>query len=60
VPPAVIEFDTSGNSTYSDVAMFPTYSVYINGTLTTTYPQSSVVNFVAKDQTYQRTPSQVQ
>jgi hypothetical protein len=56
----VIEFDASGNPTYSDVAMFPTYSVYVNGALTATYPQSTVVNFVAKDQTYQRTPSQVQ
>jgi len=57
---SVIEFDSSGNPIYSDVAMFPTYSVYVNGVLTVTYPQSSVASFVAKDETYQRTPSQVQ
>jgi hypothetical protein len=56
---SVIEFDSAGNPTYSDHAMFPTYSVYVNGTLAVTYPQSSVASFVANDQTYQRTPSQV-
>jgi hypothetical protein len=57
---SVIEFDSSGNPTYNDVAVFPTYSVYINGVLKITYAQTSVVTFAAKDQTYQRTPSQVQ
>lgn len=65
---SVIEFDSSGNPTYSDVAMFPTYSVYVNGllqvgsnkTCNCTYPQSPVTNFIANDQTYQRTPSQIQ
>ncbi len=57
---SAIEFDSSGNATYSDVAMFPTYSVYVNGALTNTYPQSTVASFVANDQTYQRTPSQIQ
>ena len=57
---SVIEFDSSGNATYSDVAVFPTYSVYVNGTLIATYPQTTVAAFVAKDQTYQRTPSQIQ
>ncbi len=57
---SVIEFDSSGNPTYSDVGMFPTYSVYSNGSLVKTYTQSAVADFVAKDQTYQRTPSQVQ
>jgi len=57
---SVIEFDSSGNATYSDHAMFPTYSVYVNGSLVATYAQSSVATFVAKDQTYQRIPSQIQ
>ena len=56
---SVIEFDSSGNPTYSDVGMFSTYSVYSNGSLVKTYPQSTVANFVAKDQTYQRTRSQI-
>jgi hypothetical protein len=57
---SVIEFDSSGNPTYSDVGMFPTYSVYVSGSLVKTYAQSPVASFVAKDQTYQRTPSQIQ
>lgn len=57
---SVITFDPTGKATYSDVAMFPTYSVYVNGVLTATYPQSSVASFILKDQTYQRTPSQIQ
>lgn len=56
----VIEFDSSGNPTYSDRAMFPTYSVYANGSLVATYPQSSVASFIVDDQTYQRTPAQIQ
>jgi hypothetical protein len=48
-----------GIPTYSDHGMFPTYSVYRNGSLVITYAQSSVSSFVAKDQTYQRTPSQI-
>jgi Bacterial Ig-like domain (group 2) len=56
---SVIEFDASGNPTYSDVGTFPTSSVYVNGSLVVTYPQSSVASFVAKDGTYQRTPSQI-
>jgi hypothetical protein len=56
---SVIEFDASGNPTCSDVGMFPTSSVYVNGSLVVTYPQSSVASFVAKDGTYQRTPSQI-
>jgi hypothetical protein len=42
---SVIEFDSSGNPTYSDVASFPTYSVYQNGTLVQTHPQSTVLQF---------------
>ncbi len=41
------------------VRMFPTYSVYVNGSLVITYAQSKVADFVAKDQTYQLTPSQI-
>jgi hypothetical protein len=43
---SVIEFDSSGNPTYSDRATFPTYSVYYNGQLQYTFPQSSVSDFV--------------
>jgi hypothetical protein len=57
---SVIEFDSQLTPTYSDHAIFPTYSVYLDGSLVATYPQSSVATFVLKDQTYQRTPSQVQ
>jgi hypothetical protein len=56
---SAIEFDSNGNPTYSNVAIFPTYSVYRNGQLVATYNQSSVATFVAKDETYQLTPSQI-
>ncbi|MGA7632450.1 MAG: hypothetical protein WCB11_16945, partial [Terriglobales bacterium] len=56
---SAIEFNSSGTPTYSNVGMFPTYSVYVNGNLVATYPQSTVAAFVAKDQTYQLTPSQI-
>gem|GEM_PF-3853228 len=39
--------------------MFPTFSVYINGTLTATYPQSSVSAFIAQNASYQLTRSQI-
>jgi len=57
---SVIEFDSSGNPTYSDTAIVPTYSVYVNGSLAWTHAQSPVASFIANDQTYQRTPSQIQ
>lgn len=56
---STIEFDSLGNPTYSDVGMFPTYSVYVNGTLVYTYGQTTVANFFSQNQTYQRTPSQI-
>ncbi len=56
---SVIEFNSSGVATYSDVGMFPTYSVYVNGNLQVTYPQSPAANFIVMDETYQRTPSQI-
>lgn len=51
------ELDANGTRYYTDVAMFPTYSVYPNGTLVKTYPQSAVKTFVALDQNYKRLPS---
>jgi hypothetical protein len=42
----VIEFDPSGNPTYSDHATFPTYSIFQNGQRVAVFPQSSVVSFV--------------
>jgi hypothetical protein len=56
---SVIEFNSSGTPTYSQVAIFPTYSVYVNGTLTATYPQSAVSTFIALNASYQLTPSQI-
>jgi hypothetical protein len=56
---SVIEFSSSGTPTYSNHAMFPTYSVYTNGLLTTTFAQSPVATFVANDDSYQLTPSQI-
>jgi hypothetical protein len=56
---SAIEFNSSGASTYSNVGMFPTYSLYVNGSLAATYPQSSVAAFILNNQTYQLTPSQI-
>jgi hypothetical protein len=56
---SAIEFNSAGVPTYTNVGMFPTYSVYVNGSLVATYAQSSVAAFIAKDQTYQLTPSQI-
>jgi hypothetical protein len=42
----VIEFDPSGIPIYSDVATFPTYSVYVNGQRVSTHTQSSVKDFI--------------
>jgi hypothetical protein len=57
---SVIEFDSQLNPTYSDHAIFPTYSIYLDGSLVATYPQSSVATFVLKDDTYLRKPSDIQ
>ena len=56
---SAIEVNSSGIPTYSQVSMFPTFSVYINGTLTATYPQSSVSAFIAQNASYQLTRSQI-
>jgi hypothetical protein len=56
---SVIEFNSAGAPTYSNVGMFPTYSVYVSGTLVATYPQSTVAAFILNNSTYQRTPSQI-
>jgi hypothetical protein len=57
---SVIEFDSSGNPTWSDLSMFPTFSIYENGQLQTTVPQSPSQSFIEQGDTYQRTPSQIQ
>ena len=54
-----IEFDANGNPYYSDVAIFPTYSVYKNGVLVETIHQSAVATFIALDSNYQRIPSDI-
>lgn len=56
---SVIEFNSSGAPTYSQVSMFPTFYVYINGTLTAQYPQGSWATFVQKNASYQLLPSQI-
>lgn len=56
---SVIQFGASG-PVDSDHAMFPTYSIYQNGVLIRTDPQSTPAAFMANDEGYQRTPSQIQ
>ena len=55
---SAIEFDTSGNPTIA-TGMFPTYTVYKNGQLYATIPQSTVAAFAAQNQSYRLTPSNV-
>jgi len=57
---SVIEFDSVGNAvTPVDHAMFPTYSIYVNGNLAQTCPQSDPSSFISQNQSYQRLPSQI-
>jgi hypothetical protein len=58
---SAIEFNSAnGTPNYSPpLGTFPTYYLYVNGTLTYTFPQSTVAAFIAHDQTYQLTPSQI-
>lgn len=56
---SVIRFDASGALTPLDHAIFPTYSVYKDGTLTATFPQSAPSAFISKDARYQRNTSEV-
>jgi len=56
----VIEFDSTGSILVPmDHAMFPTYSIYVNGRIALTCPQSAPAPFVAKDDKYQRLPSDI-
>jgi hypothetical protein len=59
---SVAEFNSSGGPAIPPItALFPTYSIYINGTLYTTYPpQVSVSTFAAMTETTsQEQPSQI-
>ena len=56
----VIEFNASGTPNAANNSIFPTFSVYQNGSLIATYPQSSITAFIALDSTYQLLPSQIQ
>jgi hypothetical protein len=56
---SVIEFNSSNAPTFSQVGMFPSYSVYNNGNFVVTYPQSTVASFVLNNNTYQLAPSQI-
>jgi len=55
----VIEFNALGSPTTTNDSIFPTFSVYQNGSLVATYPQSSITSFIALDGTYQLLPSQI-
>lgn len=57
---SAIRFDADGRPLPVDHGMFPSYSVYVDGNLLVTFPQSPVGEFVLKDETYQRLPSQIQ
>ena len=57
---SVIEFDASGNPYFTDHSIFPTYSIYENGSLIGTYPQSSVQEFTGLDESYQIVQSDIQ
>jgi hypothetical protein len=56
---SVIEFNAAGTPTYTNHGMFPTYSVYVNGSLAATYAQSPAATFFQNDATYQLIPSQI-
>jgi hypothetical protein len=57
---SVIEFNSAGNVVLPfDHAMFSTHSVYLNGSLVLTCPQSAPAAFIAQSDAYQRTPSQI-
>jgi hypothetical protein len=57
---SVIEFNSAGNIVIPiDHAMFPTYSIYLNGNLVLTCPQSSPSAFITQSESYQRLPSQI-
>jgi hypothetical protein len=61
---SVIEFNASGNAVNltntNNYGMFPTYSVYVNGSLNNTINQSTVKAFMSNSASYQKTPSQIQ
>ena len=56
----VIEFDSTGSIVLPvDHAMFPTYSIYLNGSLVSTCSQSDPGSFIAQNSTYRRLPSDI-
>jgi len=59
---SAIEFSSSGTPTYSNVAEFPTYSIYANGILVYTYQPTTAAttDFIGRSSSYQLTPSQIQ
>jgi hypothetical protein len=58
----VIEIDQNGNPTWSNLSMFPTFSVYVNDQLQPNMPipQSAAQTFISQGQGYMLTPSQIQ
>ena len=55
----VIEFDSTGTETTTISSTFPTFSVYENNTRIAVIPQSSVEEWVAKNDTYEKTPADI-
>ena len=55
---SVVEFNSSGTAMYSDVSIFPSFSVYVNGLYVTTYNQAPVATFMSQNAAYQLAPSQ--
>ncbi len=57
---SVVEFDSSGNPSWENRSMFPTFSVYKSGALQNTYPQSPAANFINQGSSYYMSPAQIQ
>jgi hypothetical protein len=61
---SVVEFDSYGNPVMignpANYQVFPTFTVYVNGTVYATYPQSSVASILQLNDTSEITPSLVQ
>jgi hypothetical protein len=51
---SVIRFSLDGNRLPADLQIFPTYSIYEDGQLLGTVPQSNPESFIALDDTSQR------
>ena len=57
---SVVEFNSSGTPSWSNISMFPTFSVYKSGVLQNTYPQSPAANFINQGGSYYMSPPKIQ